>query len=730
MINAGSNKGVNQQINLGGEWSFFFSDNKLDWKENKNYVSHLYEKFEVVKDISAIVGENGAGKTTALRSLNNIFIGEYVDYILVIQMKDNYVIYTNIKSLTVTETLARYELITIEGTKIVPFLEKNNYYFKLIYFSHVFDRAHLFQGHKSLIDISTNNEWNNRVLKNEDGTTGKYLVNYRSDSIVERLPFLNYLNTELANCKKLFDFAQKIEMLFVVNVQKINKRLNELQKADNFYYDFLLKIAEEIENKLEYILDERDKTVKEYEFYSFYSLLIYCARNDVAGIEDVFYDILDSLEKGREIDFNVEKFIEQLEKINVGKSEIVQSRTDGNRNIEVYDKKTYYQIINSLEELLYFLEEYFYCSDLVEYKKIEKRLTTIEDAMCSADNEILLFQYGAILEKIVKAKEEIDLATIIYELQVLHRNTWKFVAEKENEDEENIADLYVNEEYDIGNWYEYESVLRQEAKIIKRNVQILMKQFNDNLIEFVQGKIIFKIDNKEMIEFVANNNRENGIYNVVLDHTDLSSGQNGYLELLFKLYKCALKIKEEESIVNQISNIYMLIDEGEVFLHPQYQKMYLENLLEMIQILFENRKVQLILTTNSPFILTDIQHENITYLKLNFSNKDLMMRDVRTFGANITSLLVNNFFMQDGLVGSLAKNKITDMILKIRDKKRKTEEQEKRLRKEIDIIGDALIRKKLLQMYDDCLADNRIDEEIKFYEEKIEELRKRRGVKK
>lgn len=87
----------------------------------------------------------------------------------------------------------------------------------------------------------------------------------------------------------------------------------------------------------------------------------------------------------------------------------------------------------------------------------------------------------------------------------------------------------------------------------------------------------------------------------------------------------------------------MLIDEGEVFLHPQYQTMYLENLMEIVQILFANRSVQLILTTNSPFILTDIQHENIMYLKRNINDNNYQMREVRTFGANITGLLINNF---------------------------------------------------------------------------------------
>lgn len=107
-----------------------------------------------------------------------------------------------------------------------------------------------------------------------------------------------------------------------------------------------------------------------------------------------------------------------------------------------------------------------------------------------------------------KEEETIDLEMVIDNLQILHKIIWKFIVKKESTDEEKIANLYENEEYDIGNWYEYESILKKEETIIKKSAQILTKQLKNNYIEYIQGKIIFKIDNKEMIEFVLNNNRE------------------------------------------------------------------------------------------------------------------------------------------------------------------------------------------------------------------------------
>ena len=70
-------------------------------------------------------------------------------------------------------------------------------------------------------------------------------------------------------------------------------------------------------------------------------------------------------------------------------------------------------------------------------------------------------------------EEEIDLEVVINDLYMLHSIIWRGIARKESENEENIASLYVNEEYDSGNWYEYEQILKREKTIIKNNLFLL-----------------------------------------------------------------------------------------------------------------------------------------------------------------------------------------------------------------------------------------------------------------
>jgi len=127
-------------------------------------------------------------------------------------------------------------------------------------------------------------------------------------------------------------------------------------------------------------------------------------------------------------------------------------------------------------------------------------------------------------------------------------------------------------------------------------------------------------------------------------------------------------------------NPIFLLDEPDNSLHPNWQKA----LINEIYLLFKNRKtnIHLILTSHSPFILSDLPKENVIFLEQYKQDDDEVQnssqqvgncknvtnsKELQTFGQNIHTLLSDSFFMKDGLMGDFAKSKI-EKIKKCYDK--------------------------------------------------------------
>src|SRR5690606_28520244 len=105
--------------------------------------------------------------------------------------------------------------------------------------------------------------------------------------------------------------------------------------------------------------------------------------------------------------------------------------------------------------------------------------------------------------------------------------------------------------------------------------------------------------------------------------------------------------------------IIVFIDEGEVALHPEWQRRFFKRAISFISELFNDRKIQIILTTHSHFVLSDIPKQNIIFLERD-ENGNTKLADVDredTFGANIYTLLSDSFFMEN-TIGEFAREKI------------------------------------------------------------------------
>jgi len=179
--------------------------------------------------------------------------------------------------------------------------------------------------------------------------------------------------------------------------------------------------------------------------------------------------------------------------------------------------------------------------------------------------------------------------------------------------------------------------------------------------------------------------------------------------------------------LNNNSNlIYLLIDEGESFLHPNWQKKYISYIVKFIKDNFPNRKIHIILTSHSPFLLSDIPKQNIIFLDKdkegNCKVVDGLKDKKQTFGANIHTLLSDSFFMEHGLMGEFAKSKI-DKAITLLNQNSLDEKELKYCEQIISIIGEPIVKNQLQRMLDSKRL-KKIDE-IDIIKQNMVEMQKR-----
>ena len=200
----------------------------------------------------------------------------------------------------------------------------------------------------------------------------------------------------------------------------------------------------------------------------------------------------------------------------------------------------------------------------------------------------------------------------------------------------------------------------------------------------------------------------------------LSSGEFAILNFFSKLY---FFLKNNPPTLLNKKNFILLLDEADSGLHPMWKKEFITTILKSVPYFFEglNSKpnLQIILTTHDPLTLSDIPKHNVIFLEKTKEGKCQILSKVqKTFGANITDLLADSFFIQDGLIGDFAKSKIDEVINWINDIKSKNkvflDDELEYYKKVIELIDERIIKLKLSEMITELLPDNT------FYNEMID----------
>jgi len=206
----------------------------------------------------------------------------------------------------------------------------------------------------------------------------------------------------------------------------------------------------------------------------------------------------------------------------------------------------------------------------------------------------------------------------------------------------------------------------------KDNFLKLLKEeytFEELSFDFIDSYLNIIVETEEFLDFEW--------------QPSLSSGEE---TLLFQFAKYYDVMKEKKVSSSQQKNredneaYTIYIDEGENSLHPNWQKKYISYIVQFFKDNFPKNEIHIILTSHSPFLLSDIPKQNIIFLDRykeddaevkNETQKegnckvlthDEVLNKKQTFGANIHTLLSDSFFMEDGLMGEFAESKIKEII--------------------------------------------------------------------
>ena len=99
--------------------------------------------------------------------------------------------------------------------------------------------------------------------------------------------------------------------------------------------------------------------------------------------------------------------------------------------------------------------------------------------------------------------------------------------------------------------------------------------------------------------------------------------------------------------------------------------------------------IQIILSTHSPFILSDIPMNDILMIK--DGEQTQPDEESETFCANVYDILNNQLFMSR-FVGDFANSKINDVIEVLKSEEALTEQGAIKIKNDISLIGDSFLR--------------------------------------
>lgn len=195
-----------------------------------------------------------------------------------------------------------------------------------------------------------------------------------------------------------------------------------------------------------------------------------------------------------------------------------------------------------------------------------------------------------------------------------------------------------------------------------------------------------------------------------MDFGQYSKGETSLFEYIASISEGISQFKTK--------SVFIFFDEYEQHLHPEWSRRYLSYLLKFLDAEGQRLdiKFQVILTTHSPYLISDLPKENIILLeKDEETGKRTARKSNYGFASNYYDIMSDSFFLDD-TIGEFAKQKINQVIKRLNSLSNLLDKKEFRSKKVsnkfmqqsqlifdhvnpiIQLIGDPFIKQQLDRM--------------------------------
>lgn len=155
-------------------------------------------------------------------------------------------------------------------------------------------------------------------------------------------------------------------------------------------------------------------------------------------------------------------------------------------------------------------------------------------------------------------------------------------------------------------------------------------------------------------------NKKHGDYKIV----------NRFSQQFFKLKRFE---QSEQFKETKCDSVILLIDEADLTYHPEWQRVFIALLTAFLPKIYPLQccqNIQIVLSTHSPILLSDVPQQNVIYLKYNPEKHCTMVDDsvhAGTFGQNIYLLFKDSFFLEKGTIGLFAQRKMNELVHNLKE---------------------------------------------------------------